>query len=244
MLLAVNDVSKSFGGLRVLTNVSTDINSGEIIGLIGPNGAGKSTLFNIITGIYVPTSGSIQLGKQELVGLPPHRICRMGISRTFQLVKVFSSLTAFDNVRVGALFGRGSCSERSLLEPSKCLDMVGLSDQADRYPTQLTFSDRRRLEVARALAANPDLLLLDEPLAGLTDAETQTMTRVIGKIRDETGMSVFWIEHQMEAVFKLCDKIVVLDFGVIIAEGSPAAVAKDERVIEAYLGSEVGVAHA
>jgi branched-chain amino acid transport system ATP-binding protein len=244
MLLAIDDISMSFGGLRVLSDVSIEVNSGEILGLIGPNGAGKSTLFNLITGIYKPSSGSIRLGEHELVGLPPRRICRLGIARTFQLVRVFPSLTAFDNVRVAAVFGRGHGSRRLLLEPSKCLEMVGLSNQADVLPTRLTFSDRRRLEVARALAASPDLLLLDEALAGLSDAETRAMTGVIRKIRDETGMSVFWIEHQMEAVFKLCDRIVALDFGVKIADGPPGEVAKDKAVIEAYLGTEVGAAHA
>lgn len=244
MLLTINDLSKSFGGLQVVTKVSAEVNSGEIVGLIGPNGAGKSTLFNLITGIYRPSSGSILLGKQELVGLAPHRICRLGIARTFQLVKVFPSLTAFDNVRVGALFGRGHCRCRSALEPAKCLEMVSLSDKAGLLAGGLTFSDRRRVEVARALAVNPDLLLLDEALAGLSDSETRAMTRVIRKIRDETGIAVFWVEHKMEAVFGLCDRIIVLDFGTKIAEGPPAEVAKNKRVMEAYLGAGAGTAHA
>ncbi|MEW5722354.1 MAG: ABC transporter ATP-binding protein [Thermodesulfobacteriota bacterium] len=221
-----------------MTNIHTGIERGEILGLIGPNGAGKSTLFNVITGVYRPDSGSIRFGEHELMGLPPHKICRLGLARTFQLVRTFPSLTALDNVRVGAEFGGKRSRSKRRLGPAECLELVGLLEAKDIPAARLTFSDRRRVEVARAIASGPELVLLDEPLAGLNDAETQAMTGVIGRIRAETGAAVFWVEHKMEAVFGLCDRVVVLDFGQKIAEGSPAEVAADEVVIEAYLGVE------
>ncbi|MGB6066816.1 MAG: ABC transporter ATP-binding protein [Desulfomonilaceae bacterium] len=237
MLLTIKNVSKSFGGLRVLTNFSAEIGRKEVVGLIGPNGAGKSTLFNLITGISLPDTGSIRLGQSELVGLSAHRICHLGIARTFQLVKVFPTLTCLENVRLGAEFGPGLWRKRSGLEPGECLEAVGLRNQADTLVGRLTFSDRRRLEVARALATNPHLILLDEPMAGLSDTDTRTMTGVIRRIREETDMAVFWVEHNIEAVFGLSDRLIVLDFGVKIAEGSPTEVAKNATVIDAYLGS-------
>ncbi len=236
MLLSIKNICKSFGGLQVLTNINTIINPGEIVGLIGPNGAGKSTLFNIITGIYSPSSGLVQLGQRDLKGLAPHVICRLGISRTFQLVKIFPSLSALDNVRVGALFGRKKNASKTPPDPVECLEIVGLGDRTKIMSSHLTFCDRRRVEMARAIAAGPELLLLDEPLAGLNDSETLEMTEVIGKIREEMKTAIFWVEHKIEAVFSLCDRMIVLDFGQKIAEGTPDEVAGDDAVIEAYLG--------
>lgn len=243
MVLEITEVSKSFGGLQVLFNISLKIASREIIGLIGPNGAGKSTLFNLITGIYRPNSGSIRMGERELVGLPSHKICKLGITRTFQMVKVFPSLSVLDNVRAGELFVKKKESKPPL-SPVECLELVGLENRIDSPISHMTFCDRRRVEVARAVASGPDLLLLDEPLAGLNASESQTMTEVIGKIRDETGAAIFWVEHKMDAIFGLCDQLVVLNFGQKIAEGTPKEIAGNEKVINAYLGAELGTVNA
>lgn len=236
MVLKLVNLSKSFGGLQVLVNISMMADQGEIIGLIGPNGAGKSTLINIITGLYRPDSGSVLFGGLELVGLPQHRISRLGVSRTFQLVKLFPSLTALENVRAGALFSQGKRSAHPPLDPPACLELVGMKDRMDSMINHLTFCDRRRVEVARAIAAGPQLLLLDEPLAGLNDSETQSMTEVIGKIREALGTAILWVEHKMEAIFSLCDRLVVLNFGLKLAEGTPKKIAADKAVIDAYLG--------
>lgn len=237
MNLNIDKLYKSFGGLQVLNDISTKTVSGEILGLIGPNGAGKSTLFNLITGYYTPSSGSIQFRGKDLVGMPPHQICHLGITRTFQLVKVFPSLTAIDNVKAGATFGRKKKKQPAArLGPAECLELVGLREKMNALPNHLTFCDRRRIEVARAIAAGPEILLLDEPLAGLNDSETQSMTEVIGKIREELGTAIFWVEHKMEAIFSLCDRLIVLNFGQKIAEGAPDDIAQNKAVIDAYLG--------
>ena len=237
MDLNINKVYKSFGGLQVLNDITTGTVSGEILGLIGPNGAGKSTLFNLITGYYTPSSGSIQFRGKDLVGLSPHQICHQGITRTFQLVKVFPSLTAIENVEVGATFGgRRKRKPKVRLRPAECLELVGLKEKMNTLPNHLTFCDRRRIEVARAIAACPEVLLLDEPLAGLNDSETQSMVEVIGKIREVIGATIFWVEHKMEAIFSLCDRLIVLNFGQKIAEGPPEEIARNKAVIDAYLG--------
>ncbi|MFC1863952.1 ABC transporter ATP-binding protein [Thermodesulfobacteriota bacterium] len=236
MVLKVINLSKSFGGLQVLSNINTEAAQSEIIGLIGPNGAGKSTFINMITGLYQPNAGSVLLDGQELVGLPQHKISRMGVSRTFQLVKLFPSLPALENVRAGALFSQGKGSAKPHLDPSECLKLVGMNDRMNSMIYHLTFCDRRRVEVARAIAAGPKLLLLDEPLAGLNDSEAQSMTEVIRKIRDVLGATILWVEHKMEAIFSLCDRLIVLNFGRKIAEGTPKEIAADKGVIDAYLG--------
>ena len=244
MVLSITEVNKSFGGLLVLKGINAKIAPGEILGLIGPNGAGKSTLFNLISGIYTPSSGSIRFGDHELVGLPPHTICRLGIARTFQLVKIFPSLTALENVRVGATFSRKKGGGKPLLSPAECLELVGLGNRMDSVISRLTFCDRRRVEVARSIAGGSELILLDEPLAGLNESETLAMTKVIGKIREVMGTAIFWVEHKVEAIFSLCDRLIVLDFGQKIAEGTPKEIASNKKVIKAYLGRKWGTANA
>ena len=236
MLLKMTGVSKSFGGLQVLSGIDGAVEAGEIVGLIGPNGAGKSTLFNLISGIYRPTTGDIHFAQRPIVGLPPHKIARMGLSRTYQLVKIFPSLTALQNVQAGAQFSLKTKERKKAIRPMACLELVGLSHRSHQLSAHMTFCDRRRLEIARALAAAPHLLLLDEPLAGLNDTETQEMISVIRTIREKTGAAILWVEHKMEAVFSLCERLVVIEFGRKIAEGTPKEIAADEAVISAYLG--------
>jgi branched-chain amino acid transport system ATP-binding protein len=235
-MLQLNGVTKSFGGLQVLNRIDAEIETGEIVGLIGPNGAGKSTLFNLITGFYRPTNGSIQFRKRNIVGLLPHKVAHLGIARTFQLVKIFPSLTALQNVRVGSTFGRQKGHKHKALPSEECLKLVGISHRSNMLSAHLTFCDRRKVEVARAVAAGPKLLLLDEPLAGLNDTETQEMIAVIRKIREATGTAILWVEHKIEAIFSLCERLIVIDFGQKIAEGTPDEITGNEAVIEAYLG--------
>lgn len=239
MLLEIKDITKRFGGLCVLSDVSFEVNDGEIVGLIGPNGAGKTTLFNVITGIYQSNSGIIQFMGKELTGLKPNRICRRGIARTFQLVRVFPSMTVLENVLVGAAFGKKGGKKNDLKKALECLAILNLSESKDIVSAHLTFSDRRLVEIARALAAKPGLVLFDEPLAGLNPTETETIMEVIKEIREIHGISILWIEHKMDAIFNLCDRIVVLDHGRKLAEGNPKEIATDKRVVEAYLGEPI-----
>lgn len=237
-VLSLDKISKSFGGLSVLFEVDLLLFPQEIVGLIGPNGAGKSTLFNVITSIFLPDGGDIFLNGEKVTGRAPHTICRMGVSRTFQLVKVFLSMTALDNVLVGATYGHGQKrsgkgAERVSLD---CLELVELSDKKDVPASHLTLSDRRLLEVARALASSPAVTLLDEPMAGLNASETMKMLQVINRAREEKNVAILWVEHKVDAIFHLCDRVVVLDYGRKIAEGSPEEIAGNSKVIEAYLG--------
>ena len=236
MFLELANVTKYFGGLNVLSDVSFNVDEGEIVGLIGPNGAGKTTIFNVITGIYRLNAGSIRFCGKDMVGLKPHRICRSGIARTFQLVKIFPSMTVLENVLVGSMYGKRGGNKRAKEVALECLEILNLSDVKDTISTHLTYSDRRLIEIARALAANPGLVLLDEPLAGLNPNETEKIMRVIRDIKDTQGISILWIEHKMDAVFNICDKIVVLDYGRKLAEGGPKEIATDAKVVEAYLG--------
>jgi branched-chain amino acid transport system ATP-binding protein len=235
-LLNASQVSKRFGGLLAVSNVSFTIREGEILGLIGPNGAGKTTLFNIVNGVYKPSTGSITFLGAHITGMRPDKVVHLGLARTHQIVKPLNGMSVLENVTVGACFGRDYMSLHKARETSiEVLKLVGMADRIHSPARSLTIAGKKRLEVARALAARPKLLLLDEVLAGLTPTEISQMIELVRRIRD-TGVSVFMIEHVMQAIMKLSDRIIVLNFGQKLAEGSPLDVAADAQVIEAYLG--------
>ncbi len=244
-LLEVSKVTKFFGGLRALYDISFSLQQGEILGLIGPNGAGKTTLFNIIAGTFPPTSGSVKLDGTEITSKGPRRICLDGISRTYQLVRPFSSLTVYENVLVGTYFGNAETQKAHLAadEATELLHLTGLLPKANTPAKNLTLVGRKQLEIARALATHPKVLLLDEAISGLNPAETETVMKLIRDIRAR-GITVFMIEHIMKAVMGLSDRILVLNFGELIAQGSPDQITKDRAVIEAYLGTEGTAAEA
>jgi branched-chain amino acid transport system ATP-binding protein len=235
--LAVENLSKSFSGLRAVQNVSFAVPKGEIVGLIGPNGAGKTTCFNLIAGVYKPDEGSITLGGKRIDGWRPDQICMAGIGRTFQIVKPFAGLTVLENVVVGALKASPSVSEAR--EKSKAvLERLGLWNKRDQAASELTLPERKRLEVARALATEPQILLLDEVMAGLRPTEMDTMVAVFRDLNASTGLTILMIEHVMRAVMTLSKKVVVLNYGKVIATGTPAEVTRDPAVLECYLGEE------
>ena len=251
-MLGVEDLSISFGGLAALSGLGLEVREREIFALIGPNGAGKSTVFNVITGLYRPSRGRITLGDDDLLALAPHQIARRGVARTFQNTEVFRQLTALDNVLIGrhthlragvirgALWLPGVGREEALAREAALalLARLGLGDVAGVEAGSLPLGAQKRLEIARALASEPRLLLLDEPAGGLNPTETQTLMAVIRGLRDESRLTIVVVEHDMELVMGISDRVAVLDHGRKIAEGRPGEIARDDAVVEAYLGSE------
>jgi branched-chain amino acid transport system ATP-binding protein len=236
-LLEVDNVSKSFRGLRAVANVSFTVPEKGIYALIGPNGAGKTTLFNLIAGVFRPDDGRIRLGGRDITGFRPDQVCDAGVGRTFQLVKPFAEMTVLENVTVGALHG-GSDVGAARREAMTLLQLLELENKAQQHAANITLPDRKRLEVARALATHPKLLLLDEVMAGLRPTETDRMVETLRRLRDETGLTILLIEHVMRAVMALSEQVTVLNHGEKISEGTPQHVVSDPSVLECYLGEE------
>lgn len=252
-VLTLTDATIRFGGLVAVNKVSFDLQKGDLFGLIGPNGAGKTTCFNLITGVYKPTSGEIRFKGKQVGGLPPAKIARMGICRTFQNIRLFPALSVVENVVVGGFLRHRTTlasalmylpsaireTERLRQEAMALLDVMDLADVADTRSADLPYGKQRRLEIARAMATQPDLILLDEPAAGMNPQEKEDLQSTVRRIRDDFGKTVLLIEHDMRFVMGLCERIVVLDHGEEIAQGPPEAIRNDKKVIEAYLGEAV-----
>lgn len=236
MILQVLGIDKSFGGLQALSNVTFDLPEGQILGLIGPNGAGKTTLFNVINGVYAPDDGQVIFLGQDVTRTKPYHLAHMGLARTHQIVQPLNELTVRENVTVGACFGREDQDLAQARETAdEVLNFVGLNERSNMLAGSLNVAQKKRLEMARALAARPVLLLLDEVLAGLNPSEIAAMVETVREIR-ERGITIIMIEHVMHAVMNVSDRVIVLDYGEQISEGSPKEVSKDPKVVEAYLG--------
>lgn len=252
-LLEVKNLTKKFGGLTAVSNFNLELNKGEIVGLIGPNGAGKTTVFNLLTGVYQPTEGTISLGGESLVGLKPYQITDKGMARTFQNIRLFKDLTVLDNVKIANhLRAKSTMAEAIIRLPRfmkedkeitdkslELLKILKLDNRKDEISKSLPYGEQRRLEIARALATGAKIVFLDEPAAGMNPQETQDLMEFIGWVRDEFNLTILLIEHDMKLVMRVCERLLVLDYGVVIAEGLPEEIKNNKRVIEAYLGEEV-----
>ena len=244
VMLEVNGLSKNFGGLAAVSDLSLTIRRGEIFGVIGPNGAGKTTLLNLITGYLAPSKGSILFEGRELRGLSPSEICHRGIARTFQVVRPFVEMSVIDNVMTGALFAptRRISMAEARTRAGSALDLVGLLDKRDMPAGELTIGEKKKLELARALATGPRLLLADESLGGLDPSEMHDAAEMLKRIRRDLGITIVWVEHIMATLMRVADRIVVLDHGEKIAEGLPLEIAEHPQVVEAYLGEKIVLA--
>lgn len=252
-ILNIDQLSKSFGGLNAVMNFEFQLGDRELVGLIGPNGAGKTTVFNLITGVYKPDQGRIFFAGQDITGLPSHEICKKGIARTFQNIRLFNDLTVLDNVKIAlhknAPYGLMAAlcripsfftgEEQIEAEALRYLQIFNLEEKKEELASNLPYGEQRRLEIARALATHPTLLILDEPAAGMNPLETQQLMKLIRWLQEEFKLAILLIEHDMSLVMGVCERIYVLDYGQIIAEGPPQEIKNNKRVIEAYLGEEV-----
>jgi branched-chain amino acid transport system ATP-binding protein len=235
MLLEVKSLVKEFGGLVANADISLELEQGEIVGLIGPNGAGKTTLFNCIAGYYKPTSGRVFFDGEDITGWPPHRVAKMGIARTFQAMKIMPLLSVEENIMIGA-FCRTDNRQNAIREAREILELVDLAQEVHAFPTELPIATQKRIELARALATKPKLLMLDEVAAGLNPLETKEIVQTLHRIKEEADLTLFLTEHVMEFIMTVSQRVIVMAAGGKIAEGSPEEVAREERVIEAYLG--------
>ncbi len=238
--LECQEIWKRFGGFEALKGIDMEVKRGEILGLIGPNGAGKSTLLNLINGIYAPTKGRIFFDGNEITGKKPHEICRIGIARVFQIPRPFYEMSCLDNVVTAIVFNSGLDTASAEKKALELLEFVGMK-YPERRPDEVTLQDKRRVELARALACGPKLLLVDEYMAGLNPSEIQEAVELLKKVNKELGITLIWVEHVMPAIMGLAERVVVLDHGIKIAEGRPEEVVKVKKVIEAYLGSDTAV---